>query len=167
MRKLILMLMVFAPLATFAQQKFGHLNVQDVVQSLPEFIKAQGEVESQAKIYDSELKQMSDELQRKADEYQKAAPTMPDTKKKDTETELNNLYQKFQQAQQDDAQALQKLREEKLAPIQTKLQNAIKNVGDRGTYVYIMDVSAGIPYISTTQSTDVTAEVKAELNKLK
>ena len=99
MRKLILMLMVFAPLATFAQQKFGHLNVQDVVQSLPEFIKAQGEVESQAKIYDSELKQMSDELQRKADEYQKAAPTMPDTKKKDTETELNNLYQKFPQAQ--------------------------------------------------------------------
>ncbi|MCI6075347.1 MAG: OmpH family outer membrane protein [Prevotella sp.] len=167
MRKLILMLMVFAPLATFAQQKFGHLNVQDVVQSLPEFIKAQGEVESQAKIYDSELKQMSDELQRKADEYQKAAPTMPDTKKKDTETELNNLYQKFQQAQQDDAQALQKLREEKLAPIQTKLQNAIKNVGDRGKYVYIMDVSAGIPYISTTLSTDVTAEVKAELNKLK
>ena len=167
MRKLILMLMVFAPLATFAQQKFGHLNVQDVVQSLPEFIKAQGEVESQAKIYDSELKQMSDELQRKADEYQKAAPTMPDTKKKDTETEPNNLYQTFQQAQQDDAQALQKLREEKLAPIQTKLQNAIKNVGDRGKYVYIMDVSAGIPYISTTLSTDVTAEVKAELNKLK
>ena len=167
MRKLILMLMVFAPLATFAQQKFGHLNVQDVVQSLPEFIKAQGEVESQAKIYDSELKQMSDELQRKADEYQKAAPAMPDTKKQDTEIELNNLYQKFQQAQQDDAQALQKLREEKLAPIQTKLQNAIKNVGDRGKYVYIMDVSAGIPYISTTLSTDVTAEVKAELNKLK
>ena len=167
MRKLILMLMVFAPLATFAQQKFGHLNVQDVVQSLPEFIKAQGEVESQAKIYDSELKQMSDELQRKADEYQKAAPTLPDTKKKDTETELNNLYQKFQQAQQDDAQALQKLREEKLAPIQTKLQNAIKNVGDRGKYVYIMDVSSGIPYISDSLSKDVTAEVKAEMNKLK
>ena len=73
MKKLVLMLMMFAPLATFAQQKFGHLNVQEVVQSLPEFIKAQGEVESQAKIYDSELKQMADELQRKSDEYQKAA----------------------------------------------------------------------------------------------
>ena len=167
MRKLILMLMVFAPLATFAQQKFGHLNVQDVVQSLPEFIKAQGEVESQAKIYDSELKQMSDELQRKADEYQKAAPTMPDTKKKDTETELNNLYQKFQQAQQDNAQAIQKLQNEKLQPIVTKLQNAIKNVGKAGGYVYIMDLSSGIPYISDTLSKDVTADVKAELNKLK
>ena len=39
--------------------------------TIPEFIKAQGEVESQAKIYDSELKQMADELQRKSDEYQK------------------------------------------------------------------------------------------------
>lgn len=167
MRKLILMLMVFAPLATFAQQKFGHLNVQDVVQSLPEFIKAQGEVESQAKIYDSELKQMSDELQRKADEYQKAAPTMPDTKKKDTETELNNLYQKFQQAQQDNSQALQKLQQEKMQPIISKLQNAIKSVGKAGGYVYIMDVSSGIPYISDSLSKDVTAEVKAEMNKLK
>ena len=167
MRKLIMKLMVFAPLATFAQQKFGHLNVQDVVQSLPEFIKAQGEVESQAKIYDSELKQMSDELQRKADEYQKAAPTMPDTKKKDTESELNNLYQKFQQAQQDNSQALQKLQQEKMQPIISKLQNAIKSVGKAGGYVYIMDVSSGIPYISDSLSKDVTAEVKAEMNKLK
>ena len=167
MIKLVLMLMMFAPLATFAQQKFGHLNVQEVVQSLPEFIKAQGEVESQAKIYDSELKQMADELQRKSDEYQKAASTMPEAKKKETETELQTLYQKYQQAQQDDAAAMQKLQQEKLAPIQTKLQNAIKNVGDRGKYVYIMDIGAGIPYVSTTLSTDVTAEVKAEIAKLK
>ena len=30
-----------------------------------------------------------------------------------------------------------------------------------------MDIGAGIPYVSTTLSTDVTAEVKAELAKLK
>ena len=111
--------------------------------------------------------QMADELQRKSDEYQKAVSTMPDAKKKETETELQTLYQKYQQAQQDDAAAMQKLQQEKLAPIQTKLQNAIKNVGDRGKYVYIMDIGAGIPYVSTTLSTDVTAEVKAELAKLK
>ena len=33
--------------------------------------------------------------------------------------------------------------------------------------VYIMDVSSGIPYISDTLSKDVTAEVKAQLNKMK
>ena len=40
---------------------------------------------------------------------------------------------------------------------------AIKTVGDEGGYVYIMDVSAGVPYISTTLSTDVTTQIKAKL----
>ena len=38
MKKLILMLMLFAPIATFAQ-KFGHVNAQAVMESLPEFIR--------------------------------------------------------------------------------------------------------------------------------
>ena len=48
MKKLILMLMLFMPMATFAQ-KFGHVNAQEIMASMPEFIKARGEVEAQAK----------------------------------------------------------------------------------------------------------------------
>ena len=166
MKKLILMLMLFAPIATFAQ-KFGHLNAQAVMESLPEFIKARADVEVQAKVYDNQLKEMQTEIQKKAEEYDKTQATMNDTKRKETEATLQDLYQKFQQAQQDNAQAIQKLQNEKLQPIVTKLQNAIKNVGKAGGYVYIMDLSSGIPYISDTLSKDVTADVKAELNKLK
>ena len=110
---------------------------------------------------------MQTEIQKKAEEYDKTQATMNDTKRKETEATLQDLYQKFQQAQQDNAQAIQKLQNEKLQPIVTKLQNAIKNVGKAGGYVYIMDLSSGIPYISDTLSKDVTADVKAELNKLK
>ncbi|WP_337944284.1 OmpH family outer membrane protein [Prevotella pectinovora] len=166
MKKLILMLMLFAPIATFAQ-KFGHVNAQAVMESLPEFIKARADVEVQAKVYDNQLKEMQTEIQKKAEEYDKTQATMNDTKRKETEATLQDLYQKFQQAQQDNAQAIQKLQNEKLQPIVTKLQNAIKNVGKAGGYVYIMDLSSGIPYISDTLSKDVTADVKAELNKLK
>lgn len=166
MKKLILMLMLFAPIATFAQ-KFGHVNAQAVMESLPEFIKARADVEVQAKVYDNQLKEMQTEIQKKAEEFDKTQATMNDTKRKETEATLQDLYQKFQQAQQDNAQAIQKLQNEKLQPIVTKLQNAIKNVGKAGGYVYIMDLSSGIPYISDTLSKDVTADVKAELNKLK
>ena len=166
MKKLILMLMLFAPIATFAQ-KFGHVNAQAVMESLPEFIKARADVEVQAKVYDNQLKEMQTEIQKKAEEYDKTQATMNDTERKETEATLQDLYQKFQQAQQDNAQAIQKLQNEKLQPIVTKLQNAIKNVGKAGGYVYIMDLSSGIPYISDTLSKDVTADVKAELNKLK
>ena len=48
-----------------------------------------------------------------------------------------------------------------MGPITGKLVEAIKLVGKNGGYVYIMDVSAGIPYISETLSKDVTADVKS------
>lgn len=166
MKKLILMLMLFAPIATFAQ-KFGHINSQTVIESLPEYVKARAEVEGQAKAYDNDLQAMQKEIQTKAETYDKNQSTMNETKRKETEAELQNLYQKFQQAQQDNSQALQKLQQEKMQPIISKLQNAIKSVGKAGGYVYIMDVSSGIPYISDSLSKDVTAEVKAEMNKLK
>ena len=68
MKKLILMMLFCAPMTMFAQ-KFGHLDSQALVQSLPEAIKAQGELEAQGKIYDNALKEMQDELQKKAEDY--------------------------------------------------------------------------------------------------
>jgi outer membrane protein len=124
-------------------------------------------VEAQTKKYEDELQSMQQELQRKSEEYEKNASTMNDTKRQETETELQQMYQKIQQTYQDNQQALAKLQQEKIQPITTKLLNAIKNVGKNGSYVYIMDVAAGIPYISESLSKDVTAEVKAELQKLK
>ena len=167
MKKLVLMLLMFAPLATFAQQKFGHINAQEVMSQMPEFIKARGEMEAKAKQYENDLKAMQDELQRKSQEYDKNKSTMNATKQQETETELNNLYQKYQQALQDNQQSLAKEQQDKVQPITTKLVNAIKAVGQAGGYVYIMDTSAGIPYISSTLSKDVTADVKAQLNKMK
>ena len=167
MKKLVLMLLMFAPLATFAQQKFGHINAQEVMSQMPEFIKARGEMEAKAKQYENDLKAMQDELQRKSQEDDKNKSTMNATKQQETETELNNLYQKYQQALQDNQQSLAKEQQDKMQPITTKLVNAIKAVGQAGGYVYIMDTSAGIPYISSTLSKDVTADVKAQLNKMK
>lgn len=166
MKKLVFMLMLLAPMATFAQ-KFGHVDAQSIMQGLPEFIKARGEIEAQAKQYDNDLKSMQDEIQRKSEEYEKTKSTMNATKQQETETAIQQLIQKAQQAYQDNQQALNKVQQEKIGPITQKIMTAIKNVGKNGGYVYIMDVSSGIPYISDTLSKDVTADVKAEMNKLK
>lgn len=164
MKKLILMLMLFMPMATFAQ-KFGHVNAQEIMASMPEFIKARGEVEAQAKQYDNDLKAMQDEYLRKLEDYKKNASTMNETKRKETEEVITQMEQKIQQTGQDYQQALGKLQQDKISPITNKLVEAIKAVGKAGGYVYIMDVTSGIPYISETLSKDVTAEVKAQLNK--
>ena len=166
MKKLILMLMLFAPLSIFAQ-KFGHIDAQSIMQGMPEFIKAKGDIDAQQKQYENDLKLMQDELQRKSEEYDKTKSTMNATKQQETETALQQMYQKIQQTYQDNQQALSKASQEKMQPITEKLVKAIKNVGKAGGYVYIMDQASGIPYIRDTLSKDVTAEVKAELLKLK
>ena len=99
------------------------------------------------------------------EDYEKNKSTMNETKRKETEDSLSQMYQKIQQTAQDNQQALGKLQQDKISPITNKLVEAIKAVGKAGGYVYIMDVTSGIPYISETLSKDVTAEVKAQLNK--
>ncbi|MBQ6032980.1 MAG: OmpH family outer membrane protein [Prevotella sp.] len=166
MKKIIMVLMLMAPMATFAQ-KFGHVDAQSIMQAMPEFIKARGDLEAQSKEYENDLKAMQDELQRKSEAYEKTKSTMNATKQQETETELQQMFTKIQQASQDYQQQIGKMQQEKLAPIMNKVTTAIQNVGKNGGYVYIMDASMGIPYISQTLSKDVTADVKAEIQKMK
>ena len=165
MKKLILMLMLFMPMATFAQ-KFGHVNAQEVMASMPEFIKARGEVEAQAKQYDNDLKAMQEEMQRKYEDYEKNKSTMNETKRNETEASIQQLMQKFQQAQQDNTEKFQQEQQKKMQPIMQKVMNAVNTVAQEGGYVYIIDKNAsqqaGI-VINETLSTDVTSVVMKKL----
>ena len=146
-----------------AQQKFGHVNAQEVIQAMPEFTKARTEIEALTKQYEADLKSMQDELQKKAEAFEKEQATLPENIKQRRQTELQDMYQKIQQSYQDNQQALGQAQQEKMQAIQTKVLDAIKAVGQAGGYVYIMDIAGGVPYISTTLSTDVTGEVKKKL----
>jgi outer membrane protein len=162
MKKLILLAMLFVPLTMFAQ-KFGHVNSQEIIQAMPEYATAKTSIETLQKQYETDLKTMQDELQKKSDAYDKEKATLPDNIKQRREQELQDLYQRIQQSYQDNQQALQKATQEKMQAISSKVSEAIKAVGSAGSYVYIMDTTGGIPYISTTLSTDVTAQVKSKL----
>lgn len=80
MKKLILMLMLCAPMTMFAQ-KFGHLDSQALLQSLPEATSVQQKLEAKGKEYEKQLADMQTELQRKAEEYDKTKSTMNATKR--------------------------------------------------------------------------------------
>jgi len=162
MKKLLLALLMFAPVASFAQ-KFGHINAQEIIQAMPEYATAKTELDALQKQYEADLKSMQDELTKKSQDYDSAKATLPENIKQRREQELQEMYQKIQQSYQDNQQALAKASQEKMQAITTKVIDAIKSVGQSGGYVYIMDVAGGVPYISSTLSTDVTSQVKAKL----
>ena len=146
-----------------AQGKFGHVNTQEIIQVMPEYTKAKSEIDALTQQYEADLKSMQDELQKKAEAFDKEQATLPENIKQRRNQELNDMYQKIQQSYQDNQLALQKASQEKMNAITTKVLDAIKAVGESGGFVYIMEMNAGIPFISTTLSTDVTAQVKTKL----
>lgn len=164
MKKLIVMLMMMAPVAVFAQ-KFGKVNTQTIMQSLPELSKVNGELEATAKQYENELKSMQEELQRQSEAYEKAKSTMNATTQQQKEQELQGLYQKIQQTYQDNQQALQQAQQEKMQPVLNKVRNAIQNVGNTGGYTYIFEEGAAV--YTGTNVEDVTSKVQSELTKMK
>ena len=132
------------------------------MQALPDVTKAQQELKALAEQYDADLKSMNDELQKKAEAFDKEQATLPENIKQRRQQELQDMYQKIQQSYQDNQQALAKAQQEKMQPIQQKVMDAITAVGKEGGYVYIMEMGSQL-YISTTLSTDVTAQVKTKL----
>ncbi len=163
MKKLFLALMMLLPMAAMAQAKFGHVNTQEIIQLMPEFTTARNEIEALTKQYEADLKLMQDELQKKGEAFEKEQASLPDNIKQRRQQELQDMYQKIQQSYQDNQQALQQAQSEKMQAITTKMLDAIKAVGTEGGFIYIMEMGSGIPFINTTLSTDVTAQVKAKL----
>jgi outer membrane protein len=160
MKKFVLMMMLLAPMAVMAQ-KFGKVNTQTIMQSMPEVSKANGEMEALQKQKENDLKSMQDEFNRKADEYQKGASTMNATAKQQKETELQGLQQKIQQAYQDGQQELQKKSSELMQPIVAKVRTAIEAVGKAGNYTYIFEEGSAV--YTGTNVVDVTKDVQAKL----
>jgi outer membrane protein len=164
MKKIILCaICAICGLTANAQAKFGHVNTQEIIQAMPEYTAAKADIDKLTAQYEADLKSMQDELQKKADAFDKEQATLPENIKQRRQTELQEMYQKIQQSYQDNQQALQKASSEKMQAITAKVLDAIKAVGQAGEFVMINEINAGIPYISTTLSTDVTAQVKTKL----
>lgn len=167
LKRLLMLVLMVAPLSLCAQ-KFAHFDYASIIQAMPEYKKAQTDLEALGKQYQSELENMQKELQTKAEQYQKsdAAANTPQNMKDRHNTELQELYQRLQQAQQDNSEAFQKAQQDKIQPISQKVMDAVNDIAKAGGYVYIIDKNAaqtaGI-VINESLSTDVTSQVKSKL----
>ncbi len=140
MKKIIIALVAVLAVAVSANaQKFGHVDTQDIMQTLPELTKVNGELQAIAQQYENDLKAMQDELQRKAENYEKTKATMSATAAQEEEKALQDMYAKIQQTAQQNQQEFQKQQSEKMQPIQQKILTAIQNVGKAGQYTKIFE----------------------------
>ena len=158
MKKILVMILMLAPMSIFAQ-KFAHFNMAEVLPNMEEYKAAGAEIQKLTAQYQEELERLQKEYQ-KLSEDQSTAQAILQSKAQDLQ-KMEQSIQDFYQASQQD---LQKQQSEKMEPIQAKVIAAIKKIGEAGGYVYVVDVSTGaISFINPSLSTDVTAQLKAEL----
>jgi outer membrane protein len=163
LKKIAFILLLIAPMSVFAQ-KFGHIKSQEILTALPEYAKAQTDIQAMQQQYENEMKRAQEDFQKKYTEFQQEQANMPKNILERRQNELQQLSERAMQMQQDAQQDLQKSWMEMLEPIAKKIDDAIKAVGQEGGYVYIFDLNATqIPFVNETLSTDVTGAVKAKL----
>ncbi len=168
LKKLALILFVAFSTSAVAQNlKFGHINAQEIITVMPEFTKAQTDLQALEKQLTDELKRTQEEFNKKYQEFQQAMSSkepLPDNIAERRQKELQDMAQRQEQFQQDAAQQMQKAQADAMAPIYQKLDNAIKTVGAAEGVIYIFDLArTAIPYINEAQSINLTAKVKAQL----
>lgn len=163
LKKIVLLLMLVLPMSVFAQ-KFGHIRTQEILTVMPEYTKAQTDIQTMQQQYDDEIKRLGEEINKKFAAYQQEQANLPKNIQERRQKELQEMNERGMQMQQDAQQELQKSWMQMLEPIAKKIDDAIKAVGQEGGYVYIFDLNATqIPFINEAHSTDVTTAVKAKL----
>lgn len=162
MKKILLALMFMMPMSMMAQ-KFGHFNSQEIIPAMPEYTSAEAELKTLATQMEDDMKRMQEEFQTKYEDYEKQRDALPENIRTRRESELQQMRERFQQAYEDNQQEMQKKQSELMGAISQKVSTVVKKIGDTQGFVYIMDISMGIPYISNTLSTDITPEIKKEL----
>ena len=167
LKKIALVLMLALPMGVFAQNlKFGHINAQEIVSAMPEFAKAQSDIEALDKQLTSELQRTQEEFNKKYQEFQQAIAkdSLPANIAERRQKELQDMMQRQEQFQQEAQQQMQKAQADAMAPIYQKLDNAIKAVGAAEGVIYIFDLArTPVAYVNESQSINLTPKVKTQL----
>ncbi|MDR1406746.1 MAG: OmpH family outer membrane protein [Tannerella sp.] len=162
MKKLVVLGLMLLPLTLFAQEvKIAIVNTSEIVSQMPEVSEMERKIADLNAQYEKEFKIMQDEYTKKYSEYVAQQDSLTENIKLRRQQDLQDLEMRIQNYVPEAQQAMQKQQETLFAPIQEKLQNAIKAVGDEKGYTYILNPQALL--YRSNNAVDATSFVKEKL----
>ena len=141
--------------------KFGHIDLQALVQVMPERATA----ETEGNKFQSEIEDvfngMQKELQQKYAEFEQLGTEASEVKRNAKVTEIQDLQQRIDNYRNNAQQQIQQKNAELFQPIIEKAQKAVEEVAKEQGLIYVFDVNAMI--YKSNQSIDVLPLVKKKL----
>lgn len=163
-KKLLIAVVMVAclPAIGFAQ-KFGVVNTQTLIESMPEMATARTQLEASSKKYDEEYKSLLENLQKSIAEFQKIEndANTPQSIKDRRVADIQGMQQKIEEFRATAQGDLEKQQQQLMAPIQQKLVDAVKAVGAEDNFTMIFENV--MPVYTGADVVDITAKVKTRL----
>lgn len=159
---LFLATMALVSSAAFAQPKFAHVNMNEVVQLMPEMDQARATMAASNKEAQETYQMMVDEFNAKYQTYQQKSSTWTPAIRESKETELTEIQQRIQKFEQDIQMEMQQDQQKLMGPIYKKANDTLAQLAKDGGYIYVFD-SSTILYIDPAQSTDLTPAARKAL----
>ncbi len=163
--KFLLVALIIAAAPAFSQGniKIGHVNSQEIIQSMPEFEAAMTKLESIQTNNNEVAKKMQAEFQKKYDAYVAIAKSLTPAERQTREGELGEMDQKFRAYVNDLQQKMNEEQNKATAPIVEKARVAVEAVGKENGFTYIFDLSKGQVLFHGSSAIDVSELVKMKL----
>lgn len=145
-----------------AQSKVAHIASQELVNLMPQYKSAMGELENLQKTYDAEIKNMMTELQNTAKRFQaeEASKTQEENAKR--AVEIQNTERTIAEYRNNALKDLQKKEIELLKPVIEKARQTVQKVARAKGYSYVLDSTTGTGVIMA-DGYDLMPDVKADL----
>lgn len=165
----LIVLFAVASIAASAQgkAKFGHIDSQILLASMPELVSLQNEMQKYQTELEDQLTAMQKEFEAKYTEYIQNADSLSKLLKKTKEEELQLMNQRIENFQVQASQDVQQKQEELYAPIVKKAKDAISKVAKEQGLIYVFDVAEGaggvVVLYHSEESKDIIDDVKKEL----
>ncbi len=145
-------------------QKFGHINLNSLIQVMPERANAEAELSNLQKEMEDILTEMQKGYQNSLEDLEQMGEDVSNIKRDAKIDELRNTQQRIQDYRITAQQQIQKKYEELLKPVYDKAIIAIEKVAKEHELLYVFDTSSNVVLYKSNQSMDLMPFVRKELN---
>ena len=166
-KRVILVVLMIVPMMVMAQNiKLGKVDKVAIFNAMPEKVEAEAQIKLLSDQYQKEYDLLRAEYNRKYADFQAMAidNKTPGTIKERRMQELQENNQKIELFMKNTADDLKKKEAELIDPLKKRIADAVKQVGDEGGYIVILDVNDPKVAYMSSMFEDVTPQVTALLN---
>ncbi len=143
--------------------KFGHIDLQALIQDMPERETVETEFNGFQKDLEDILGEMQKDYQTKLGELEQLGEEVSELKRNAKISELQNLQERIQGYQMNAQQQIQQKYQELLNPLYEKAQVAINEVAREQELIYVFETSSNVVLYKSNHSIDLFPMVKQQL----